>query len=90
MFTCGVVLPLGFVSGVDPYVEEVEIPAAEVGRRDGCRRKEKLPEDREFRIAWMAPREEFHNLSASTSVGALKLALAAIIQHDYLYGWQIR
>ncbi|XP_065926987.1 uncharacterized protein [Magallana gigas] len=32
----------------------------------------------EFRIAWMAPKKEYYNLSAYSSVGALKIALSAI------------
>ena len=38
----------------------------------------KSPDDREIRIAWMAPEREFHNFSAATSVGALKLGLSFI------------
>ncbi|XP_062593601.1 guanylate cyclase 2G-like [Saccostrea cucullata] len=34
----------------------------------------------EFRIAWMAPSQEYYNLSASSSVGAFKVALTAISQ----------
>ncbi|XP_056015335.1 atrial natriuretic peptide receptor 3-like [Ostrea edulis] len=34
----------------------------------------------EFRIAWMAPKKEYYNLSAYSSVGALKVALTAMEQ----------
>lgn len=36
----------------------------------------------EFRIAWMAPKKEYYNLSAYSSVGALKMALSAIRQNS--------
>lgn len=36
----------------------------------------------EFRIAWMAPKKEYYNLSAYSSVGALKIALSAIRQNS--------
>ncbi|KAJ8299586.1 hypothetical protein KUTeg_023646, partial [Tegillarca granosa] len=38
---------------------------------------------REFRIAWMAPKREYHGLSAASSVGGIKLAL---ISRDTLEG----
>lgn len=38
----------------------------------------RLIEARELRIAWMAPKEQHYNFSASGSVGALKLALDTI------------
>ncbi|XP_062610157.1 atrial natriuretic peptide receptor 1-like isoform X1 [Saccostrea cucullata] len=34
----------------------------------------------EFRIAWMAPSQQYYNLSASSSVGAFKVALTALSQ----------
>ena len=50
----------------------------------------KSPDDKEFRIAWMAPKEEFHNFSADTSVGALKLGLLQIDRDQYLHGRTVR
>lgn len=37
---------------------------------------------REFRIAWMAPRREYHGLSAASSVGGIKLALISRDTHE--------
>lgn len=55
-----------------------------------CRKKQKDPDDKEFRIAWFAPEQEYHNFSAVTSVGAIKLALAFIVQEEILQGWTLR
>lgn len=82
---------------VDPnhLVEEIQIPIEakprETPTQRGCRKAEKDPTDKEFRIAWLAPRQEYHNFSAATSVGAMKLALAYIDQHMLLkHGWKVR
>ncbi|WAR01721.1 GCY2-like protein [Mya arenaria] len=73
---------------VDPnLVTESEIPKKiEVipKPKGDCRRYKKDPDDQEFRIAWLAPEKEYHNFSARTSVGAMKLALAYIRQHHHL------
>ncbi|XP_071122503.1 atrial natriuretic peptide receptor 1-like [Mytilus edulis] len=45
---------------------------------------------REFRIAWMAPKNTYHGLNASSSVGALKLALQAIDMGDLLVNHTVR
>ena len=42
---------------------------------------ELISSGQELRIAWMAPAKEYHGISASTSVGALKLALRVIKDH---------
>ncbi|XP_048242555.1 atrial natriuretic peptide receptor 2-like isoform X1 [Haliotis rufescens] len=44
---------------------------------------------REFRIAWMAPKQEYNKFSAATTVNALKLALYSI-GRKYLRGHPIR
>lgn len=84
---------------VDPnhLVAEIQIPEEKAvapvsaPEQKGCRRAEKEAHDREFRIAWLAPRQEYHNFSAATSIGAMKLALAYIDQHIlYAYGWKLR
>lgn len=78
---------------VDPnLVTELEKPpSVQTKARDqGCRRNVKAPNDKEFRIAWLAPEQEYHNFSAVTSVGAVKLALAYIVQHDILHGYGLR
>ena len=81
------------VNSVDPLVQEIAIPAETVlvePNRRRCRQTEKHPDDKEFRIAWLAPQKEFHNFSAETSVGALRLALAYIDQYHLLNGWKVR
>ena len=81
---------------VDPnLVVNSEIPAetqiiVKPKTKTECRRTEKHTEDKEFRIAWLAPEKEYHNFSAGTSVGAMKLALAYINQHQILVGWKVR
>ncbi|CAC5359906.1 unnamed protein product [Mytilus coruscus] len=45
---------------------------------------------REFRIAWMAATKTYHGLNASSSVGALKLALQAISVGDILVNHTVR
>ena len=50
----------------------------------------KPPDDREIRIAWMAPETEYHNFSAATSVGALKLGLSFIENAKSFHGRTVR
>ena len=50
----------------------------------------KSPDDREIRIAWMAPETEYHNFSAATSVGALKLGLSFIENAKSFHGRTVR
>ena len=52
--------------------------------------KRKFPDDREIRIAWMAPEAEYHNFSAATSVGTLKMGLSFIENEKSLHGRTIR
>ena len=87
-----------FCVSVDPnnLVSEIQIPEEVIAPivqevKRGCRSAEKESHDREFRIAWLAPKQEYHNFSAATSIGAMKLALAYIDQHIlYTYGWKLR
>ncbi|XP_041367586.1 atrial natriuretic peptide receptor 2-like [Gigantopelta aegis] len=48
-----------------------------------------LENRREFRIAWLAPKKVYNNLSAASTVGALKLALKAL-EAKYLRGIPVR
>lgn len=73
----------------NPLVTVIEQPPQQTTNQ-GCRRNEKHPDDKEFRIAWLAPEQEFHNLSAATSAGAVKLALAYISQHEILKGYTLK
>ncbi|XP_045175624.2 atrial natriuretic peptide receptor 1-like isoform X2 [Mercenaria mercenaria] len=78
---------------VDPnhLVTEIEQPLkVQQTTAQGCRRNVKAKDDKEFRIAWLAPEQEFHNFSAATSTGAVKLALAFIVQHEILHGYTLR
>lgn len=77
---------------VDPnLVTELEKPAVDVKKKqEGCRRSFKSPDDKEFRIAWLAPEQEYHNFSAVTSASAVKLALAFISKTDILHGYKLR
>ena len=77
-----IVIALSFyqTQAVDPLVTETKI-VEEEPQVTNYRRKS--PDDREFRIAWMAPEKEFHNFSAATSVGALKLGLSKIEKDQY-------
>ncbi|WAR01722.1 ANPRA-like protein [Mya arenaria] len=76
---CGTVDPnLVTESKIPKKIEVIPKPKGD------CRRYEKDPDDQEFRIAWLAPEKEYHNFSARTSVGAMKLALAYIRQHHHL------
>ncbi|KAH3890238.1 hypothetical protein DPMN_014311 [Dreissena polymorpha] len=56
------------------------------GSNGKCRKYTKSPDDNEYRIAWLAPKKEYYNFSAATSVGAMKLALKRIqlgeLNHD--------
>jgi hypothetical protein len=81
------------IDSVEPnaIVTVIEQPTpVQQTKSQGCRRNEKHPDDKEFRIAWLAPEQEFHNLSAATSAGAVKLALVYIRQNELLKGYRLK
>ena len=55
-----------------------------------CSEPEKDPLDKELRIAWLAPDAEYHNLSASSSVGSIKLALTYIKRMKVFSDYELR
>ncbi|KAL4225191.1 hypothetical protein ACF0H5_015882 [Mactra antiquata] len=76
------VLPLCF--SLDPNYVESPVTVESENANQSCRRWQKAPHDKTFRIAWFAPEKEYHNFSANTSGGAVKLALAYIYQNNLL------
>ena len=84
-FVCGLSFLVSEIETVDPHlVTETKI------EEKSEKSNSKSPDDKEFRIAWMAPKKEFHNFSADTSVGALKLGLSQIERDQYLHGRTVR
>lgn len=76
---------------LDPHlIAETSIGEEDKSIECSCRRRTKSPDDKEFRVVWLAPKTEYHNFSAPTSSGSVKLAIAYIFKKDILKDYRVR